>query len=82
MAECTKTTRKNMINNIVDNILHNGNIAFAPSANIFRILSRSVVVDSNFRSCIHCYVRRKVDILVLEQVADELIDSILKNLPK
>lgn len=38
--------------------------------------------SNHIGSHIRYIVRRKVDILVLEQVADELLISILKNLPK
>lgn len=66
MAECTKTTRKNMIN-IVTNVKYHIRD---------QIISQTI---TRLRSRISYILRRKVDILVLEQVADELRSSLLKN---
>lgn len=66
MAECSKTTRKNMINNIVIKLQHH-------------VRGQVWTQSNHLRSRISYILRRKVDILVLEQVADELRSSLLKN---
>lgn len=69
-----------MINNVLINLkYHVRNQVWTQSNHIG---SHIRYCPSKGRSHIRYIVFRKVDILVLEQVADELLISILKNLPK